>query len=156
MLYDVVFCQRFLRVSKRVHQRCRIAFKPIFRLVSLGDDPVLQLRGAQSLKNFRRRGMAKGKRINRRCCDVCNPAAYPLPCILYDDLLRVGMVGKFSFNDYAKPAQLKENVGAMLTVNMDGLCVRSDPEPGNQDGELSVYYFLAVSLLLRHSFCSSR
>ena len=65
--------------------------------------------------------MAKGKRINRRCCDVCNPAAYPLPCILYDDLLRVGMVGKFSFNDDAKPAQLKENVGARLTVNMGGL-----------------------------------
>jgi hypothetical protein len=39
------------------------------------------------------------------------------------------MVGKFSFNDDAKPAQLKENVGAILTVNMDGLCVRSDPEP---------------------------
>ena len=65
--------------------------------------------------------MAKGKRINRRCCDVCNPPAYPLPRILYDDLLRVRMVGKVSFNDDAKPAQLKENVGARLTVNMGGL-----------------------------------
>jgi len=63
------------------------------------------------------------------------------------------MVSEFSFNDHAKPAQIKQDIGPMLTVNVDSLGIRSDPEPRYENGKLRVYHFLAVSLF-RHAMVS--
>jgi hypothetical protein len=76
--------------------------------------------------------------------------AHPFAGILKDNLLRVGVVGELPLDDDTKAAQLKQDIRAMLAVNVNSFSIGSDPELGNKDSQLSVYYLFAISLPLRH------
>jgi hypothetical protein len=56
-------------------------------------------------------------------------ASDSLPGVVQNDFLCARMIRKFSLDNNAKPTKLKKNVWPLLTMNMDGLCIRCDTEP---------------------------
>ncbi len=67
-------------------------------------------------------------------------------CIFENNLLSIRVVGELSFDDNAKSAKFKQNIGALATVEMNGLCVGSHTQPRNEYCELSVYNLFAIAL----------
>jgi hypothetical protein len=80
---------------------------------------------------------------------VSDSGADPFAGILKDNLLCAGVVCEFALYDYAESTQFKKNVGALHTVNMDGLRVSRHAKARDQDRELRIDYLFAVPLL-RH------
>jgi len=66
--------------------------------------------------------------------------------ILKNNLLCIGVVGELGFDDDVKAPKLEQDIGSMLTVDVDRFSISSDAKPRNKNGELSIYDFFAVSL----------
>ena len=64
------------------------------------------------------------------------------------------MVGEFSLYYNTETPKLKQDIGAMTAMNVNGLRVSSDTKARDKNGELRVYHFLAVSLF--GHLCASR
>jgi hypothetical protein len=77
---------------------------------------------------------------------VSHTRAYALVGILKNNLFCVGVVGELGFDDDMKATKQEHNIRSMLTVDVDSFSISRHPKPRNENGELSIYDFFAVSL----------
>jgi hypothetical protein len=56
------------------------------------------------------------------------------------------MVGKLALDDHTKAAKLKQNIGAVLSMNMYCLAVGSHAVPGDKNSKLRVDSFFTITM----------
>src|SRR5437879_9449118 len=103
--------------------------------------------GKEGIYNLGCRGIAENERVDGCRRYVSNTASHALSCVFKHDFTRVRMVGKLSFDDNAQSAKLKEHIGTMPTVNVNGLRVGGYTQTGYENCELGVYNLFAVPWL---------
>jgi hypothetical protein len=123
---DVIFRQPLLRPTKSLHQDGRLPFKPIAAFIGFRDNSVFEFGGFQNLQQLGRRRGTKNERINDSGGHMGDTVLYSLPGIAENDLIGRGNVLNLAFDDDTQATQLKQNIGTVLTVDVDGFGVGCD------------------------------
>ncbi|PDT15756.1 hypothetical protein CO670_16230 [Rhizobium sp. J15] len=78
--------------------------------------------------------------------DVCDAGLYALSSIAKHNIVSIGRICKFSFDDSAKASKLKQHIWTVFAVDMNSLRVRCNPELRDKQRELSIYGLFTIAM----------